>query len=478
MESEILWAAQERARDTRGCRAERLASRAPRLESRTVDAMKLSASDQSMRMPAPIRILVFPCGTEIGLEIHQALCWSKHIELIGASSVDSNHGKFVYRHYIGGVPFIDEPRFLDSFRSLIAREKIDLIFPAHDSVNLGLARVREKLSSTLIGSPLATIETCRVKSKTYALFEETIRVPKMYGRASDIDRFPVFLKPDVGEASRGVHLARSLREVEFYLASNPGLLILEYLPGKEYTVDCFTDRKGHLHFVGARERVRIQNGISVNSKAVDSEDCRDIARAISARLTLRGAWFFQVKEGVDGGLGLLEIGPRVAGTMSLYRAMGVNFPLLTIYDALGRDVVVMVNTHENLEVDRALASRFCIDFAFRHVYVDLDDTIIVGDEVNAILIAFLYQSFGRGITLHLLTKHRDNIWQTLDRHRLRGLFDSVTVLDEGSSKPQYIAESDAIYIDDSFSERIAVRSQCGIPVFDVDAIPYLIDWRR
>src|SRR5262245_37186553 len=116
-------------------------------------------------MGTPVRILVFPCGTEIGLEIHQALFWSKHIELVGASSVDSNHGQFVYRNYVKGLPFVDEPRFLESFASLAAREKIDLIFPAHDSVNLGLARVRGDLPAELVGSPLATIEMCRFKSK-------------------------------------------------------------------------------------------------------------------------------------------------------------------------------------------------------------------------------------------------------------------------------------------------------------------------
>jgi hypothetical protein len=58
------------------------------------------------------------------------------------------------------------------------------------------------------------------------------------------------------------------------------------------------------------------------------------------------------------------------------------------------------------------------------------------------------------------------------------LFDSVRVLDAGASKAQYIAESSAIYIDDSFAERMAVKSHCGIPVFDLDTISNLIDWRR
>jgi len=42
------------------------------------------------------RILVFPCGSEIGLEIHNSLRFSTHIELFGGSTI-ANHGKYVYK---------------------------------------------------------------------------------------------------------------------------------------------------------------------------------------------------------------------------------------------------------------------------------------------------------------------------------------------------------------------------------------------
>ena len=39
-----------------------------------------------------INVLVFPCGSEIGLEVHNALKYDKHINLVGLSSV-SSHGR-------------------------------------------------------------------------------------------------------------------------------------------------------------------------------------------------------------------------------------------------------------------------------------------------------------------------------------------------------------------------------------------------
>lgn len=46
-----------------------------------------------------INVLVFPCGSEIGLEVHNALKYDKHINLVGLSSV-SSHGRVVYKNYI------------------------------------------------------------------------------------------------------------------------------------------------------------------------------------------------------------------------------------------------------------------------------------------------------------------------------------------------------------------------------------------
>ena len=55
-------------------------------------------------------ILVFPCGSEIALEIYKSLKYSIHFNLIGASSVE-DHGRFVYENYIGNLPYISQERY-------------------------------------------------------------------------------------------------------------------------------------------------------------------------------------------------------------------------------------------------------------------------------------------------------------------------------------------------------------------------------
>ncbi|ALM27700.1 ATP-grasp domain-containing protein [Bacillus altitudinis] len=424
------------------------------------------------------KVLVFPCGSEIGLEIHNSLKYSKDFELIGASSV-SDHGKYVYKNYIEGMPNIHDEGFIDQLNRIIKENKIDFIFPAHDSVVLNLAQNRERLHAIVITSDQLTCEISRSKKKTYEFFEKQSFVPKMYEKVDDVDTFPVFLKPDVGQGSKGVALARNKKELEFYKNNQSDLLILEYLPGKEYTIDCFTNRNGELEYTGRRERKRIKSGISVNSSTLPmDEQTTQIAQEINKHLKFRGAWFFQIKEDVNGQYKLLEVAPRIAGTMALYRNKGVNFPLLSLYDRMDFDIKIEDNG-VNLEVDRALINRFSIQYSYQRVYVDFDDTITYKDKVNPHLMLFLYQCFNNEKEIILITKHINDIKETLEKLRIHiNLFDRVIHLKKEDMKSKFVDNQiPSIFIDDSFSERDQIKA-IDIPVFDVDSIEALIDWRN
>ena len=123
------------------------------------------------------RILIFPCGSEIGLEIHNALEYSRHVELYGGSSVD-DHGIFVYKNYIGGLPFIYDKNFISKLNKVITKYKIDFIYPAHDDVVYILAKNVKKLTCRLIGPTDKTAEICRFKAKTYEFFKNLLLFQK------------------------------------------------------------------------------------------------------------------------------------------------------------------------------------------------------------------------------------------------------------------------------------------------------------
>lgn len=429
-----------------------------------------------------LNVLVFPCGSEIGLEVHKALQFAKGINLIGGSSV-KDHGRMVYSNYIEDIPNVKDDDFVDKINSLVCKYKINYIIPAHDSVVLKLAQHSEEISAEIITSEKYTCEVCRSKKKTYEVFCDEDFTPHMYLEEEEIEEFPVFMKPDVGQGSVGIALAKNENEMKFNLEKDNSLLVLEYLPGKEYTIDCFTNSKGELLFIGQRGRNRIKSGISVNSEVIKpSEEVINIANIINNKLKFRGAWFFQVKEDKQGKLKLLEIAPRIAGTMSLHRNYGCNFPLMSIYDREGYEVSV-INNNFVMEVDRALTNRFNINYDYENVFIDFDDTITLKGKANPLTMMFLYQCVEKEKKIYLITKHVNDIYETLEQIKIdKNIFTEIIRIKREEDKHKYLKDvannNNGIFIDDSYAERAAISKELSIPVFDVDALEALIDWRR
>lgn len=422
-------------------------------------------------------VLVFPAGSEIGLEVHRALSYSTHFNIIGGTSVP-DHSQYVYADCITDIPFVDDPKFTEKIRAIVAERKIDFLFPVHDSVVLKLAQESAKgtLRCAVITSPLATCEIARSKAKTYKELASVMPVPNVFKSIDEVDddNFPVFLKPDVGQGSKGTQIAKNRQDLAFYTQKDPSLLVLEYLPGKEYTIDCFTNKDGTLMLAEGRQRQRISNGTSVSSEGVEDERFGALAAAINGRLEFRGAWFFQVKERTSGELVLMEIAPRIAGTMGLVRCKGANLALLSLFDALSYDVEVFQNPN-NLIIDRALQNCYKHDITYRHVYLDFDDLVIFEGKVNPAVMAFVYQCLNKDVAIHLITKHDDNLSTTLKKYRLTDVFDDLVWIAKDDDKYKYIQQKDAIFIDDSYAERKKVHDKLGIPVFDAHSIESLME---
>jgi hypothetical protein len=421
-------------------------------------------------------VLVFPCGSEIGLEIQRAFVGIKDVKLIGASSVP-DHGRFVFEHYHEGLPAVDDDAFVKELAALVKKESIDFIFPAHDSVVLKLAEQQVAVGCPVIGSAAKTCRIARSKRLTYQHFKGTLRSPEVFNDLplSTIfeTHFPLFLKPDVGQGSKGTFLARGRDDLAFYLHKDPSLLILEYLPGDEYTIDCFTDYEGTLRFHGPRRRTRIINGISVGTECVAGEEFAVMAEKINKHLPLNGAWFFQAKRAADGKLALMEIAPRIGGSSAVYRMRGVNFPVLSYYNQ--QKIKVAIDCGDfSVALDRAWSNRYRLGVTYNHVYLDFDDCVCIDGKLSAPVMRLIVASINAGIKVHLLSKCAVDLEQKLNSLRIRQLFDTVTHIGRTEDKTKYIAHRDAIFIDDSFAERHNVHHVLGIPVFAVDAVEGLL----
>ena len=418
-------------------------------------------------------VLVFPAGTEIGLEIFSALRYCKEVRLFGASQATSNHGPFVYPDY-AELPSIHEEGWVEALVDLCHRWSIEYIFPAYDDLIVALAREAHRIPATIISAPAEACEITRSKADTYRRLAGVVRVPALYARADDAPGYPLLVKPDRGQGSFGIRKVNDAAQLQSAVSEVPGALICEYLPGEEYTIDCFSDRDRGLLFARARSRRRVRNGISVNTVSEDLPEVRPIAERIGRELSLHGAWFFQLKRAADGQLALLEVAPRIAGAMATHRVMGVNFPLLSIFEHERLPLGTLVNEGP-MELDRALVNRFRHSIRFSALYVDLDDTLIVHGKVNIAVVRLIFQAINDGKPVRLVTRHAYDVAATLMRFRLAGLFDEVIHLQNGEPKSAHILEADALLVDDSFSERREVSRALGIPTLDPSMVEMLIE---
>jgi len=424
-------------------------------------------------MNKKIKILVFPCGKENGIEILNSLKYAVNIEVFGGSSV-RDHGAFIYEKYIGNIPFIQEPEFVPALNKIIEFYGIDIIIPTHDTVSLFFAENRGKINAKIVAPDEQTARICREKDRTYKLFSDLDFVPKVYANVDSVPKsdLPVFLKPKVGEGGKNTCKCDSLEDVRNVLKKNGDqFLLTEFLPGEELTVDCFTDRARKLRFIGPRFRNRVNMGISFNStRCPVTEEIALIANTINSRMNFRGVWYFQVKKDKNNKLKLLEVSCRTSGTMVFYRMLGINFALLSIYDAFDYDIEILFNDIE-IELDRCLKNRFRLTLEFDTVYIDFDDVIIINNKINDLAMQFIYQMLNRGKKIILITKHEVNLSDSLVKYRISpGLFDSIIHLNLSEEKYECINCKNSIFIDNSFRERQKVHEKLGIPVFDVDAI--------
>ena len=425
------------------------------------------------------RVLIFPAGSEISFEIVNALKYSKFVELIGGTST-VDHSEFIFKELITDFPYVDSENFLSFLNAKISEHRIDCVYPAHDSMSVFLSEHANEIHATCIITDEFTTKTCRSKKAIYELFAGEDFIPRMYASADEVDAFPVFLKPEIGQGSQGTLKVDSKDELLRALKEDPSRIICEYLPGMEYTVDCFTDSEGTLRVAKLRDRERIRMGISVRSRSLDHDArVQEIASRINSRLHFKGAWFFQLRRNTSGEYMLMEISPRIPGTMGVSRNAGINFPMLTLYLFCGEGKELSIIDNEpNITLDRAFYSAYKSNVEYEHVYVDYDDTLIVNGKVNLLLLSFLYQAAENGRHIYLLSKHIGDIHQDLRRYRIcEDIFDEIVIISPEENKSDFLKYKPAIFIDDSFSERKRIKDAHNIPVYDLDMVESLIDWR-
>ena len=244
------------------------------------------------------------------------------------------------------VPPAGTIEYIPAVVDICVKHEVKLVIPLTDLDLRSLARQKDKFADlgceVMIGSPEA-IMLCRDKTLTNK-FLERIGLPGIRTLVLDEFRsrpfFPCFIKPVRGSASVGTAVLNSEAELNAHLATFGNLMLLQdYVPGAEYTLDIYRTRKGKVRCVVPRQRLSIRAGEVEKGLAVRDDEL--IEAGVHLGEQLEGVWGVinaQCRRPAGQKAHFFEINPRFGGGAPLAIAAGADLPRYVLEETLGLDV--------------------------------------------------------------------------------------------------------------------------------------------
>ncbi|MFT4193566.1 ATP-grasp domain-containing protein [Ottowia sp.] len=262
------------------------------------------------------------------------------------------------------LPRGDAPGFADEALTACRARGIQALVSTVDAELVPLALRRADFEAAGIQlplSPLDTLRLCRDKLALLAHLHGVVPVPVhavLTEAPFDLPApLPWFAKPRGGSGSRDLTLLET-REALAALPRDGSLLVQEYLPGEEYSVDVYVRRDGEVVAAVPRERMKTDSGIAITARTVRVPEVVDAAVCAARGAGIRYVANVQFRRGADGVFKLLEINPRFPGTLPLTTAAGVDMPALLVAELEGRPLPDGLLPFEELMSVRYLTEKF------------------------------------------------------------------------------------------------------------------------
>jgi carbamoyl-phosphate synthase large subunit len=278
-------------------------------------------------------------------------------------SADMN--KFAYGRVLADkfyvVPGAGNDLFIDSIKDICQKESINIVIPLVTRELPVFAKHKEWFNNNHIHVCVQEENILKVINDKYllmtALKDAGIQTPEFYP-CNNISEFKnacrklgypektICFKPAVSNGSRGFRIISSnideasllfeekpnttfiSHDSALKILSNcamPPLVVMEYLPGSEWSVDCLVNH-GETLYVLPRLRNKMNGGISVDATVINDAAVIDLSKKICELFNIHGTIGIQFKQNVFGAPQILEINPRLQGTSVISAAAGVNIP--------------------------------------------------------------------------------------------------------------------------------------------------------
>ena len=272
------------------------------------------------------------------------------------------------------VPRGDDPAYLDALLDICWKEKIDVLLPIMSVELNALAENKHRFEAVGTKVSVSDLEALKTANNKRLLLD-FIRKNELpcadYAVAHSIDEvkeavyrlgYPekrVCVKATDGSGSRGFRiLDESVSRFNLFLHEKPSsgvirlqelisvleeaeklpeLLIMEYLPGAEYSVDLLAD-KGNSLVTCCRKSLRMENSIMLEAEIIDNAAVKDLCEKVTKGLRLDGNIGFDVRERADGTPVIMECNPRITAGVPFFYLAGVNLPYLCVKKLIGEEL--------------------------------------------------------------------------------------------------------------------------------------------
>ena len=299
----------------------------------------------------------------------------RNIRIIGTDAQTQGAGSKLVDDFVQ-VPNGNDSTYTDSIYRICASEGVDAVLPASDLEVHSLSAEKDRfqeIGTTVVANNHSVVDRAGDKGK----FLEYISAQGLpcagYRIPKDISAFrtachelgypdhPVVMKPRFARGNRGMRIIKSdINKGDLLLNEKPGqpyttlehaaealtspgldsfpsLVVMEYLPGTEYSVDVLAEEGNPLIMVPKR-RVETAPGLSVIGE-VDLN--RTVIEAVADICTTFGFKYnvnIQLRKGRDGCLYPYEVNPRIAASIDACRHAGANLLYYGIKLAIGEEI--------------------------------------------------------------------------------------------------------------------------------------------
>ena len=264
--------------------------------------------------------------------------------------------KYPHRKLLGYFDISEPEKTFAAVKAELEKYHYDLVIPMNDDVAILLSKYKKELKGVaeVAVNDWDTIQYSIDKLKTMSVcMENDIPCPQTFNSRDEFVKaknvqYPLVVKPRTACGAVGFFVGNDYDSVVSYLDSAEKkfgpCLIQEYIPQDDiqYKCEIFIDTNGEMKGACVFAKVRwypINGGSSCLNETVDRPDIiRDCEKLLKV-INWRGyADIDLIQDPRDGKAKIMEINPRITGSVKICFEAGINFSQMIIDDFLSKEV--------------------------------------------------------------------------------------------------------------------------------------------